>query len=173
MRSAVYQPGSLWIRRFVFCYLILLSYLKNRANGVHRIAIQTYLTDMIPLVDKALRNGGRTVQLLLYEELRLLLNRLDEWTSPQDNQSVDVPSLQGPLATLAGALLNREVDVSVETIRKERAQAVVAYIVLCQQRGLEMNGGVLRESVQNWRAGERSGPVQQILDQALANLVPR
>lgn len=74
--------------------------------------------------------------------------------------------------TLAGDLLNREVDVSVETIRKERAQAAIAYIVLCQQRGLEMHGA-LRESVQNWRAGERSGPVQQILDQALAKLVPR
>lgn len=172
MCSAVSQPGSIWIRRFVFCYPHFLIIFENSANRVHRIAIQTYLTDLIPLAEKALRNGGRTVQLPLYEELRLFLTRLDEWTSPQDNQSVDVPSLQGPLMTLAGELLNREVDVSVETIRKERAQAAIAYIVLCQQRGLEMHGA-LRESVQNWRAGERSGPVQQILDQALAKLVPR
>lgn len=73
---------------------------------------------------------------------------------------------------LAGELLVREVDVSVEAIRRERAQASVAYIVLSQQRGLEVNGA-LRESIQTWRAGERSGQVQQILDQGLAKLASR
>ena len=130
------------------------------------------MTDLIPVADKALRNGGRTVQLPLYEELRLLLTRLDEWTSPQDGQTVDVHVLQEPLTVLAGELLAREVDVSVEAIRRERAQASVAYIVLNQQRGLEVNGA-LRESIQRWRAGERSGQVQQILDQGLAKLASR
>lgn len=134
------------------------------------LAIQKYLLDSIPIADKALTNGGRTVQLPFYEELGQLLARFDEWTSPQEGRKVDVHSLQGPLSTLAEELLAREIDVSVESIRRERAQTVVVYIVLCQQRGLEVNN-VVRESAQTWRAGERSGPVQQILDQALAKLV--
>ena len=73
---------------------------------------------------------------------------------------------------LAGELLAREVDVSVEAIRRERAQASVTYIVLSQQRGFEVNRA-LRESIQTWRAGERSGQVQQILDQGLAKLASR
>lgn len=133
-------------------------------------AVQTYLTDLIPVADKALRNGGRTVQAPLYEELRQLLTRLEEWTSPSDGRCVDVHSLQEPLSTLAGELLTREIDVSVETIRTERAQAAIVYIVLSQQRGFEVNEA-LRQSIQTWRAGERSGPVQQILDQALAKLI--
>lgn len=132
--------------------------------------IQTYLTDLIPIADKALKNGGRTVQAPLYEELRLLTTRLEEWTSPSDGRGVDVHTLQRPLSTLAGELLTREIDVSVEAIRTGRAQAAVAYIVLSQQRGFEVNEA-LRQAIQNWRAGERSGPVQQILDQALAKLV--
>lgn len=128
------------------------------------------MTNLIPIVDKALRNGGRTVQVPLYEELRQLLTRLEEWTSPPDGREADVHSLQGPLSTLAGELLTREIDVSVETIRTERAQAAVAYIVLSQQRGFEINEAI-RQSIQTWRAGERSGPVQQILDQALAKLI--
>jgi len=71
---------------------------------------------------------------------------------------------------LAGELLTREIDVSVETIRTERAQAAIAYIVLSQQRGFEINEA-LCQSIQSWRARERSGPVQQILDQALAKLI--
>lgn len=141
-------------------------------TSTSHIAIQTYLTDLIPIADKALKNGGRTVQLPLYEELRLLLTRLDEWTSPHDGQNVDVHVLQEPLTVLAGELLAREVDVSVEAIRRERAQASVTYIVLSQQRGFEVNGA-LRESIQAWRAGERSGQVQQILDQGLAKLASR
>ncbi|BCR84994.1 ECM29 family proteasome component [Aspergillus chevalieri] len=133
-------------------------------------AIQTYLTDLIPVVDKALRNGGRTVQVPLYEELSQLLTRLEEWTSPTDGRGVDVHSIQGPLSMLAGELLTREIDVSVETIRTERAQAAIAYIVLSQQRGFEINEA-LCQSIQSWRARERSGPVQQILDQALAKLI--
>lgn len=140
-------------------------------TSTSHIAIQTYLTDLIPITDKALKNGGRTVQLPLYEELRLLLTRLDEWTS-HDGQNVDVHVLQEPLTALAGELLAREVDVSVEAIRRERAQASVTYIVLSQQRGFEVNGA-LRESIQSWRAGERSGQVQQILDQGLAKLASR
>ena len=104
--------------------------------------------------------------------MRLLLARLDEWTSPHDGQNVDVHVLKEPLTALAGELLAREVDVSVEAIRRERAQASVTYIVLSQQRGFEVNGA-LRESIRTWRAGERSGPVQQILDQGLAKLASR
>lgn len=143
---------------------------RRIANQIPQIAVQTYLTDLIPVADKALRNGGRTVQAPLYEELRQLLTRLEEWTSPSDGRGVDVHSLQGPLSTLAGELLTREIDVPVETIRTERAQAAIAYIVLSQQRGFEVNEA-LRQSIQTWRAGERSGPVQQILDQALAKLI--
>lgn len=138
-------------------------------TGISHLAIQKYLVDSIPVADKALRNGSRAVQLPLYEELRLLLTRIDEWTSPQEGRKVNVHSLQDPLSTLAKELVIREIDVSVEAIRRERAQTAVAYIVLSQQRGLEVNSAV-RESVQAWRAGERSGPVQQILDQALTKL---
>ena len=141
-------------------------------TGISHLAIQKYLVGSIPIADKALSHGSRTVQLPLYEELRLLLTRLDEWTSPQEGRKVDVHSLQEPLSTLAKELLIREIDVSVETIRRERAQSAVAYIVLSQQRGLEINNAI-RESVQTWRAGERSGPVHQILDQALAKLAPQ
>ncbi|KAI9923627.1 hypothetical protein ASPWEDRAFT_38385 [Aspergillus wentii DTO 134E9] len=129
-------------------------------------AMNTYLADMTPVASKALKNGGRNVQTTLYEELRILFTRLAEWISQPDSK------LQEPLAALADGLLCREIDTSVEAIRKEHAQAAAAYVTLGQQTGFGVSEQ-LQESIKAWRDGERSGTVQHFLDQALAKLIPQ
>ncbi|GMF80233.1 unnamed protein product [Aspergillus oryzae] len=80
--------------------------------------------------------------------------------------------VQKSLAALAGEMLSRQIDVTAEAIRRERAQAAMSYIMLCRQLdiGLDIDGE-LCELLKSWRKGERSGPVQQALDQALARLM--
>ncbi|KAA8652260.1 hypothetical protein EYZ11_004591 [Aspergillus tanneri] len=141
--------------------------LDGRANGITR-----YLIDNNTLLEKVLRHGGRRVQITLYDQLRMLFNRLETWASENTGEQFDSDALQEPLAALAGDMFSREIDVSVEAIRMGRAQAVASYITICHKTGLQTSPAV-PELIKSWRREERSGPVQQILDQALQRLVPR
>jgi proteasome component ECM29 len=128
-------------------------------------AIIGYVSDVKRLVHKALDHGDRNVQVTLYEELRSFFGRTATWASQGDEPKLR--ELQEPLAALAGEMFSREIDVSAEAIRRERAEAAVSYITLCKHTGLEINGE-LRGLLKAWREVERSGPVQQVLDRALA-----
>lgn len=119
-------------------------------------------------IDKVLKNSGRPVQITLYEELPGVFTRISEWAQT-DGKKPDLSQLEEPLWKLAAELVDRQVDTTVENIRKGRAQAAVAYISLSQQAGLKVNEG-LGGSIRTWREGERAKPVQQILDEALRKL---
>ncbi|KAF4163307.1 hypothetical protein CNMCM6936_000934 [Aspergillus lentulus] len=132
-------------------------------------AIKSYLEVMTPLIDKAVMHGTRKVQISLYEELGKLFERFGKWATAGNGQKPEAGELQGPFVALAQKMLCREIDMSIETIRKGRAQAAAAYVTVSQQMGLEVSQA-LQESVKTWRDGERSGPVQQILNQVLGDL---
>ncbi|KAK1143793.1 proteasome component M29 [Aspergillus melleus] len=122
------------------------------------------------LLHRVVRGGGRNVQVTLYEQLRLLFNRLEEWAPANAGEPLHPRELQESLAVLAGEMLSCEIDVSAEAIRMGRAQAAASYVTFSQKTGQEVNTA-LPELLKSWRGAERSGPVQQILDQTLRKLV--
>ncbi|KAL5333750.1 proteasome stabiliser-domain-containing protein [Aspergillus crustosus] len=130
-----------------------------------------YLPDLKSNICRALKLGGKSVQIALYEELRLLFNELSTWASKEDSETNRLRDVHGVLATLAGELLPYEIDLSVEAIRKGRAEATASYVKLCQQTGRKIDPK-LRKSIAEWRKEERSGPVRQVLDQVIGHLAP-
>ncbi|KAJ5172303.1 hypothetical protein N7492_004896 [Penicillium capsulatum] len=105
-------------------------------------------------LDRALTHGGRQVVRTVYRELQALFDRVNQWTGP------DEEALVGPMKGLA-ELLTRERD-AIEAIRKERAETMRAYLEL--RAGVRGVPDSLGSAVQEWRARERSGAIQQILD---------
>ncbi len=135
------------------------------------MALDEYVAESRSKIRRAMQHGGKQVQIALYEELRLLFTQLDTWAS---EKNVDTDHLRGIhviLAKLAGELLSCDIDLSVEAVRKGRAEATTSYVKFCQQTGREIDPG-LRKSVSEWRKEERSGPVRQILDQVIGQLAP-
>jgi proteasome component ECM29 len=125
------------------------------------IALGEYVEQMTGLLDQVLQHGGRQVVSTGYEELRAFFTRVDQWISDAgESESHNLTSLS--------KLLIKELDGSVETIRKGRAEAVLAYLKLPAQ---VPDGLVI--SLQEWRARERSGTLQRLLDEALELSQPR
>ncbi|EAW11143.1 ECM29 family proteasome component [Aspergillus clavatus NRRL 1] len=135
--------------------------------------LAAYLEDMAPVIDKAVSHGGRKVQTTLYAELGKLFGRVEKRASSADDKNdknLEPREMQGPLAALAEKMLCREIDVSIESIRMGRAQAATAYITMCRAMEMEISEQVQR-SIKTWRDGERSGPVQQVLNQILGGSI--
>ena len=119
-----------------------------------------YVRQVIDPLDQALTHGARQVVHTVYDELQAFIarvNQWDQWSEPGEHV------LAAPLADLA-QLLTRERN-NVETVRKGRAEAILAFLKL--RASLRMVPDNMGESVRVWRAGERSLVVQRILDQAL------
>jgi proteasome component ECM29 len=129
------------------------------------IALGEYVEQMTGLLDQVLQHGGRQVVSTGYEELRAFFTRVDQWISDASSESDnhDLTEL-----TSLSKLLTKELDGSVEAIRKGRADAILAYLKLHAQVPDE-----LITSLQEWRASERSGTVQRLLDEALELSKPR
>lgn len=130
------------------------------------------MSDIKRLLHETLDSGGRNVQITLYEQLRMFFSRVTTGALESHDEEPKLRKVQKSLAALAGEMLSRQIDVTAEAIRRERAQAAMSYIMLCRQLdiGLDIDGE-LCELLKSWRKGERSGPVQQALDQALARLM--
>lgn len=113
---------------------------------------------------QVLYQGGRQVVSTGYDEIRAFFTRVDQWIVLPDASG---EQMAAPLTALADQTLTREVDGSIEAIRKGRAEAILAYLKLCPhaQAGVP---DTLIVRVREWRASERSGPVQRLLDEALA-----
>jgi proteasome component ECM29 len=118
------------------------------------------MEQMTGLLDRIVQFGGRQVISTGYDELRAFF--------------VDPISESSEISLTALAnLLTEERDGSVESIRKGRAEAILAYLKLAN---LSTQAGVpdtLTAELRGWRASERSGGVQRVLDEALALLEPR
>ncbi|KAL2828660.1 proteasome stabiliser-domain-containing protein [Aspergillus cavernicola] len=142
-----------------------------QASTKDRSALENYLTEVKPNIRKAIEHGGKRVQIHVYNELRLLFTQLGTWASTGESEADTLREVHGLLATLAGDLLPCEIDLSVEAIRKGRAEATASYIKLCQQTGREIDPE-LRKTITDWRKEERSGPVRQVLDQVIGQLTP-
>lgn len=132
------------------------------------------MTQTIGPLGEALTHGGRQVVSTVYQELQALFTRIGQWADPgapgeqgsAHPHTHDEHVLAGPLSALA-SLLTREQDV-VESVRKGRAEAVLAYLRLRPRlRGQPETLGAM---VRGWRQSERSEGVQRILDEALARV---
>lgn len=121
------------------------------------------------MIGTAVGDGGRHVQITLYEELHGFFIRIHDWAPQDSTKKSDLSKLEEPLAGLAEGLFSRQIDASIERIRNSRAQAALAYISLSQQVGLRVIKG-LDGLIKTWRDGERSRPVQQTLEEALRKL---
>ncbi|KAE8376836.1 proteasome stabiliser-domain-containing protein [Aspergillus bertholletiae] len=143
----------------------------NLTCAISAEATDSYVSGVKQLVHKAVDKGGRNVQITLYEELRMFFSRVATGALKSHGEEPKLRNLQSSLATLTGEMLSLQIDLTAEAIRRERAQAAMSYITLCKQleTGLDIDGK-LCELLRTWREGERSGPVQQVLDQALAKL---
>lgn len=132
--------------------------------------LQDHLVEMTSLVHKALGNGDRSVQIALFQGLQSLLTRLDRWIAQSDD-TFKQAELQTSLESSVEELLLRKVDVSVEAIRKERAQATLAYAQL--SKAGYMAPERLRQTVATWWEKERSETVRRVLWKAVEILTPR
>lgn len=108
-------------------------------------------------LDEALSHGGRQVVSTGYRELQAFFRRVDRWSGPGEEELVD------PMGGLA-RLLTRDGD-AVESVRKGRAEAVLAFLRL--RKGVRGVPDGLGEALRGWRAGERAGGVQGVLDECL------
>ncbi|OJJ47444.1 hypothetical protein ASPZODRAFT_130907 [Penicilliopsis zonata CBS 506.65] len=124
-----------------------------------------YLSDLGSIAERALQQGGRQVQATLFGALQGLLGRLGRWMSMQAPTGLD--EVRGAVASLAQRLLFLEVDLSMETVRQERARATVAYLEVCQQAGMGVSEQD-RQTIRAWLAVERSESVRRVLGEALA-----
>ncbi|KAL4975768.1 proteasome stabiliser-domain-containing protein [Aspergillus desertorum] len=140
-------------------------------SSVGRTVLDDYMAQLKSNVRRALKHGGKHVQISLYEELRLLFTQLSTSAAKGGSEADHLRNIHGYLATLTGELLSCEIDLSVEAIRRGRAEATASYVKLCQQTGREIDAG-LRTSIGDWRKEERSGPVRQVLDQVIGQLAP-
>lgn len=137
------------------------------ANGNQ--ALHGHLDESRPVLHRILvGHGGRNVQVTLYRELRAVFDQIGAWASDRSGE----PDRRGPqesLAALTVEIFAHEIDLSVEAVRAERAQAAVAYFEHCKQTELPIDQAI-QKLVKSWREEERSGPVRQILDRALVHL---
>ncbi|KAI3144444.1 hypothetical protein CBS147325_5204 [Penicillium roqueforti] len=127
-------------------------------------ALGKYVEQMTGPLAQVVQQGGRQVVSTVYDELRAFFARVDLWiVSPEASGN----QMAAPLTALADKILTGEVDGSVEAIRKGRAEAILAYRKLSPhaQAGVP---DTLLVCVRQWRASERSGPVQRLLDEVLA-----
>lgn len=120
-----------------------------------------YIRQVTGPLEQTLTHGGRPVVSTVYEELQAFWERVDRWSGPGE------AALAGPMMTLA-QLLTRDGD-AVEAVRKGRAEAILTYLKLRPSIRGEVAAG-MGEQIRQWRAGERSMAVQQILDQAMGLL---
>ncbi|KAI2993811.1 hypothetical protein CBS147482_8622 [Aspergillus niger] len=150
------------------CVVCLLQCL-SLASHTSAQTIDGHLDKSRPALRRILvGHGGRNVQVTLYRELRTVFDQFGAWVSEQSGE----PDRRGPqesLAALTAEIFAHEIDLSVEAVRAERAQAAVAYFKLCKQTELPIDQNI-QKLVKNWREEERSGPVRQILDRALVHL---
>ncbi|KAJ5195123.1 uncharacterized protein N7498_008561 [Penicillium cinerascens] len=129
----------------------------NPATADSGDVLGRYIRQVIDPLDQALTHGGRQVVNTVYEELQAFIGRVDQWTGPGEQV------LAAPMADLA-QLLTRERN-DVETVRKGRAEAILAFLKL--RPAVRTVPDTLGGSVRVWRTGERSVVVQRILDEAL------
>ena len=134
--------------------------------------LRNYLAEATSLVSRALDNGGRNVQIALFLGLQTFFTRLDRWGSQDDDNDQQqhrggIAEVQVALGATVEGLLLREIDVSVETIRKERAQATLSYAQLGQKAGGPGLSEQLRQSTRAWWETERSETVRRLLGKTL------
>ncbi|KAJ5130149.1 uncharacterized protein N7515_006188 [Penicillium bovifimosum] len=153
-------PGSIQDDTLTACVQCLLQCFNPTDSNQ---ALGGYVEQMTGPLAQVFQHGGRQVVSTGYEELRAFFTRVDQWSVSPDASGEQVGSA---LTALADKILTNELDGSVESIRKGRAEAILAYLKLCPHAQAGVPDSLLT-SVREWRASERSQAVQRVLDEAL------
>ncbi|ODH47355.1 hypothetical protein GX48_06526 [Paracoccidioides brasiliensis] len=135
-------------------------------------AFTQYLSQIPPIIGKAVTYGGRAVYNVEYEGLNTVFGNLTNAISNPDFEIVTGEpnkGLQTALLSLADQLLFRDLDLCVENTRHSRAQAALAYIQACNGLKIKVTQEQCQQ-VQGWLAVERSVQVQTVLRQALGEI---
>ncbi|KAJ5834299.1 Proteasome stabiliser ECM29 [Penicillium robsamsonii] len=141
------------------CVQCFLQCFNPTASGE---ALGKYVDQVTSPLAQALQLGGRLVVSTVYDELRAFFTRVDQWIDSSSGEQI-----AAPLTVLADKLLTGEVEGSVEAIRKGRAETILAYLKLSPHAQAGVPDTLIMR-VREWRASERSGSVQRLLDEALA-----
>ncbi|KAK2806916.1 proteasome component M29 [Onygenales sp. PD_10] len=124
-----------------------------------------HLTQITSVVDKAVTNGGKPIYSVMYVGSKLVFEKLGR--APKADELN--PDFSAALHSLSDQLLFRDLDLSIETTRLQRAQAALAYITVCKGITMEVPNAQ-RQQVEQWLAAERSSQVQTILRQTLEKI---
>lgn len=130
------------------------------------LALKDYLSETIPVVEKAFRNGGKEVHGVLYERLKGLFDKFKDSFSTWSDQA---PELESSFIEFATRLLFDTTDISLETVRSKRATATISFLSVCEQGKYRMPDAI-QQRIAEWVTQERSEPVQRILQQVQAKL---
>ena len=128
--------------------------------------LNDYLSQTSPLVEKALANGGKEVQGVLYERLKGFFDKLKDQLSTQPG---GISEFGAPFIGFSERLLFGATDLSLEAVRSKRATATISFLSACEEGKLEVPHAI-RQRIAEWIAQERSEPVQRILQQVQTKL---
>ncbi|OJD16071.1 hypothetical protein AJ78_03744 [Emergomyces pasteurianus Ep9510] len=131
-----------------------------------------HISQIPPVVIKAVTYGGKHIYSIKYTGLKSAFEKLDAEISKPDStltNGVSNDDFRDSLLCLAGKLLFRDLDLTVENTRHSRAQAALAYMHICS--GIKIKfPDEQRQQVEEWLATERSGQVQAVLRQILEKI---
>jgi proteasome component ECM29 len=130
------------------------------------LALSDYLSQTPPAVEKALANGGKEVQGVLYERLKGFFDKLKDRLSTRPD---GISELTLPFIGFSEKLLFGPTDLSLEAVRSKRATATISFLAVCEERKFEVPQAI-RQRIAEWVAQERSEPVQRILQQVQTKL---
>ncbi|OAX83467.1 hypothetical protein ACJ72_02169 [Emergomyces africanus] len=131
-----------------------------------------HISQIPPVVSKAVTYGGKAIYSIKYTGLKSAFEKLQAETAKVDSKLTNGESnndFRAALLGLAGQLLFRDLDLTVEITRHRRAQAALAYIHICRGIKIEVPDEQRRQ-VEEWLATERSGQVQAVLRQILEKI---
>ncbi|KAK2768836.1 proteasome component M29 [Arachnomyces sp. PD_36] len=160
-----FQARTLAAKTLASAVTCLLQCLNPKATA-SASTLKDHLSQTIPLVEKALKNGGKEVQGVLYENLKGFLEKFKD-AFPERNAGAS--ELESAFVAFAGRLLFGETDISLEAVRSKRATAAVTFLSICGQDKFDVPPGI-RQRIAEWAKQERAEPVQRILQQAQGKL---
>ncbi|PGH14861.1 hypothetical protein AJ80_05787 [Polytolypa hystricis UAMH7299] len=131
-------------------------------------ALVNYVTQLIPIVKKAVANGGKAIHGTAYDGIKLLFDRSnDKMSAIQEKyEGQNLKDFEAAISLVADGLLFTDIDLGIESSRSKRAQAALSLSAISEKSlgGLSVSH---RGAIAGWLAAERSGQVQTILRQAL------
>ncbi|WEW60338.1 hypothetical protein PRK78_005823 [Emydomyces testavorans] len=122
------------------------------------------ISQSVSLIETALVNGGKATYQVLFDGLKSFFNRVLALSADS------IRECESAFTALASRLLFRDMEITVETARVKRAQAVDSFAAVCE-RGTFECGPEWVSTIEGWNAAERSAQVKRILSEVAGKMV--